>query len=125
MNEPTEPDWKEIAVNLAHALQKLDALYRAEQDEPGARPDWLQGPMMAFCRASEVPAEETPPPDRQAVAVVYDVKWPTGEYRTEIKDEALRLLDCLSEATRTTARLFKVTRYEEREELPTKGASNE
>ncbi len=43
-------DWKYIAAELAVALERLDALYRSEQDPeaPIIRPEWLSRPLQRY-----------------------------------------------------------------------------
>ena len=47
------PDWRTIADDLAAALERLDALYRSEQDPeaPMNRPEWLRHPWQRYHRA--------------------------------------------------------------------------
>jgi hypothetical protein len=47
------PNWKSIADDLAAALERLDALYRSEQDPeaPMVRPEWLRHPWQRYHRA--------------------------------------------------------------------------
>ena len=47
------PDWRTIADDLAAALERLDALYRSEQDPeaPMSRPEWLRHPWQRYHRA--------------------------------------------------------------------------
>ncbi len=50
---PCSPDWRSIADDLAAALERLDALYRSEQDPeaPMTRPEWLRHPWQRYHRA--------------------------------------------------------------------------
>lgn len=47
------PNWKAIADDLAAALERLDAIYRSEQDPeaPMVRPEWLRYPWQRYHRA--------------------------------------------------------------------------
>lgn len=46
-------DWRSVAIDLARALKKLDALYRSEQDPaaPMSRPEWLRHTWQRYHRA--------------------------------------------------------------------------
>ncbi len=48
--ERLDPEWRSIADGLAGALERLDALYRDEQDPeaPALRPEWLRHPMQRY-----------------------------------------------------------------------------
>ena len=53
VKRPCSPDWRSIADDLAAALERLDAIYRSEQDPeaPMTRPEWLRHPWQRYHRA--------------------------------------------------------------------------
>ena len=46
-------DWKEIADTLNTALRRLDRLHRAEYDDHGERPAWLQDALTRYDEANK------------------------------------------------------------------------